>query len=530
MITPHTEQVVAVSEWASFVRATDPAWRWTWWSAPAVAPALTSRPVARCFDIAAVHRLLAGGAADEPARAWAYVRDLPADGIPADRQSADDLFAVQTEPALVRSDGHLDPRAGGPGWSPDPSQLLEWARLAAATATAQADRLAAREHGLETAASESAAAQLCLELERDGLPVDRVALEQLLGELIGPRPRDEQDAAANRRARDAIVWRHAPAGRPVDLRNPAVVRDLLRSAGIVVDDTRAWQLEPYRAVSPLVDALLTWRKAERIATTYGWSWVERCLGSDDRLRGPWHPSDGGAGRMTAGAGLHSLPAPLRPAIAAPPGRVLVRADLGQVEPRVLAVVSGDPAFAQATRADDLYAVVARQLAIERPVAKIAVLAAMYGQTSGSAGQALARLERAYPVAMDYLRTAARQGESGEPVETYGGRLVPVTGGGDLATTRARGRFTRNAVVQGAAAELFKAWALTVRHEIAPLGGRIVMCLHDELLVEVPQEHATAAAEAVDRALADASRRWSHGAPVRFVSDTQVVRRWSEAKG
>ena len=45
--------------------------------------------------------------------------------------------------------------------------------------------------------------------------------------------------------------------------------------------------------------------------------------------------------MTATAGLHNLPADLRPAVAAEPGHVFVRADLGQIEPRVLAAVSGD---------------------------------------------------------------------------------------------------------------------------------------------------------------------------------------------
>uniref|UniRef100_UPI001F088788 DNA polymerase n=1 Tax=Janibacter anophelis TaxID=319054 RepID=UPI001F088788 len=94
---------------------------------------------------------------------------------------------------------------------------------------------------------------------------------------------------------------------------------------------------------------------------------------------------------------------------------------------------------------------------------------------------------------------------------------------------ARGRFARNAVIQGSAAELFKAWAATARVVLRPLDGRIVLCLHDELLVHVPQARAQEAAAAVDRALTDAARRWLGGDQVRFVADTSVVRRWSEAK-
>ena len=92
--------------------------------------------------------------------------------------------------------------------------------------------------------------------------------------------------------------------------------------------------------------------------------VEQRTYADDRLRGSWTACDGAGGRMTADTGLHNLPAALRPGVAAHVGQVLVRADLGQIEPRVLAVVSGDRTFAEATRADDLYAPVAARLGVE----------------------------------------------------------------------------------------------------------------------------------------------------------------------
>ncbi len=271
--------------------------------------------------------------------------------------------------------------------------------------------------------SESAAAVLCLELERDGLPVDRAAAEDLIAASAGARPLDDADAARIRGERDALVLRHARGRERTDLRNPAQVRDLLLSVGVDVPNTRAWVLEPYRHTHPLVDALLRWRKDERIATTYGYRWLDDHVGSDDRLRGGWTACDGAAGRMTAQNGLHNLPAPLRPAICAAPGHVFVRADLGQIEPRVLAVVSADRAFAEATRADDLYAPVAAKLGADRPKAKVAVLAAMYGQRSGAAGEALKDLERAYPVAMGLLDRAYADGVARRPVRTWGGRLI-----------------------------------------------------------------------------------------------------------
>jgi DNA polymerase-1 len=288
-----------------------------------------------------------------------------------------------------------------------------------------------------------------------------------------------------------------------------------------VPDTRAWRLEPHRATSPAVAALLDWRRAERFTTTHGYRWLDEHVGADGRLRGTWTAAEG-AGRMTASAGLHNLPAALRPAVVAEPGHVLVRADLGQVEPRVLAVVSLDGALTAAAAQPDMYAPVAAALGCDRPTAKTAVLAAMYGQTSGTAGQALERMAAAYPRAFAHLQEAERVGREGGNLRTWGGRLLPLGTGG-------HGRFARNAVVQGAAAELFKVWAAAVRSGL-PDGGQVVLCLHDELLLHVPEPAAERAVALLHAALAEAAHRWGAGTGVRFVADVAVSRRWSGAQG
>ena len=122
--------------------------------------------------------------------------------------------------------------------------------------------------------------------------------------------------------------------------------------------------------------------------------------------------------------------------------------------------------------------------------------------------------------------AYEAGASRQTLRTYGGRLIPL----DVVTdSGARGRFARNALIQGSAAELFKAWAATVRHTVAPLGGQLVLCLHDELLVHVPEAAAPQTAEAVTAALHDSARRWAGTDAVRFVADVSVIRTWDEAK-
>jgi DNA polymerase-1 len=511
--------------------------RWVVWSGETAAILTAGQArVATCWDIAAVHRLLFGGWQAGPALAWARLHPrelatLPASGPP-------DLFAQGDggdpgEP--IGPSGHIRPEWADGDWRAGPERVARWAGLARAAAVLQRDALAGldgRPMAPATAHSESAAELLCAELSADGLPMSRAAAEQVLAGFIGPRPRDEAEAARNRRARDALVLRHAPEGVTADLRSPAQVKTLLAAIGVDVPDTRAWRLKALREAHPLVAALLEWRKAERIATTYGYGWLDQHLGPDDRLRGAWTGSDGAAGRMTASGGLHNMPAAMRQAVVAGDGHVFVRADLGQIEPRVLAAVSGDRALAGATRADDLYAPVADQLGVDRPTAKVAVLGAMYGQTTGHGAQALRRLKQAYPVAMAYLEDGDRSGQHRRDVRTYGGRLVSMAdpGGGDSpARVAARGRYGRNALIQGAAAELFKMWAVTVRAR-AGAGPRIVLCLHDELLVHTRADQGQAVAGLVDDCLQEVARRWAPGAPVRFISDTSVVQRWSEAKG
>lgn len=530
--------------------------RWVWWANDVPARLIAGGlRVATCWDLAAVHRLLHGGWRAEPARIWAALHDLPVAALPRSGQlnlldGALD-FDVDTSDGAggdgdggdpespIRPDGYLRPEWIDGGWARTAMRAQAWAALALSAQAQQEAALAALRVGgdpLGTARSESAAELLCAELEADGLPVDLDRARELIGDIIGPPARDDAHAGELRRARDAAVLSHAPAGQTPDLRNPLQVKALLARVGIDVPDTRSWRLAPFRGAHPLIEPLLAWRRSERIATTYGYGWLERHVGVDARLRGGWTGSDGAAGRMTAQAGLHNLPTELRSAIAAPTGHVLVRADLGQIEPRVLAVVTGDAALALATQDDDLYLPVARRLGVERAVAKVAVLAAMYGQTSGAAGQALKGLESAYPTAMDRLRDAYESGRAGTPVRTYGGRLVQVgplpldlDEAGERAALASRGRYIRNAVIQGAAAELFKAWAATVRTRTAPLGARIVLCLHDELLVEAPIEAGDAVARALGDCLQEAARRWAPGSSVRFVADVSILRRWSEAK-
>ncbi len=248
--------------------------------------------VATCWDIAAVHRLLFGGWRADPARVWARLHHLALETMPT--MAPPDLFTCADDNGdgedPVQPDGYIRPEWAAGGWARTPGRVLRWAELASRVAALQQASVAELEDRPRAGAlarSESTAELLCAELSTEGLPMDRAVAEGIVAQIVGPRPRTDIEVADQRAQRDAEVLRHAPARGHVDLRSPGQVRSLLAGAGIELPDTRAWRLRALAGTHPLVDALLAWRKAERVATTYGYAWLDEHLGDDGRLRGSW---------------------------------------------------------------------------------------------------------------------------------------------------------------------------------------------------------------------------------------------------
>jgi DNA polymerase-1 len=231
-------------------------------------------------------------------------------------------------------------------------------------------------------------------------------------------------------------------------------------------------------------------------------------------------------------------------VVADPGRVLVVADAGQLEPRVLAAMSRDRNLIAATQQGDLYAALAAQ-ALGRPEAraeaKLGMLSAMYGGGTGSA--ALAALRRRFPAALDLLETAAQAGHGGASVRSVLGRTSPPAREGwldgltaEAATGRARayGRFTRNFVVQASAADwasVLLAGLRTRLHELpagpGPDRPRLVFFQHDEVLVEAPEALGEAVVAAIGDAGAEATRLVLGDAGVRVPLEAAVVRSYAD---
>jgi DNA polymerase-1 len=263
--------------------------------------------------------------------------------------------------------------------------------------------------------------------------------------------------------------------------------------------------------------------------------------------------------VTNGGGALQIPKVIRRAVVADPGWRLVVADADQMEPRVLAAISRDPGLMEvAGRESDLYQSVSdHAFSGDRAQAKLAVLGAVYGQTSGDGLKNLAALRRRFPMAVAYVDEAARAGEEGRLVRTWLGRTCPpAAGAGDDAAeeagipqddggepssvegwvpgyastnARARGRFARNFVVQGSAAD----WALlmlaALRRTCADMAAELVFFQHDEVIVHCPKEETDTIVAAI-REAADTAGRLTFGqTPVRFPFTTAVVECYADAK-
>ncbi len=581
---------------ARYERSGDGSVRWVWSRAADHYPALLRAGVriGRCHDVALAERLLlgregrAGEAASLPA-AWARLRGAPAPaGLAASNGGGQAGSGRGAGGEVPSGQGALFEDAGT--GRPDARATLE--ALIAVHAD-QLRRIAADEHPARFAAlvaAESAGGLAATEMTFAGMPWRADVHDELLTGMLGPRP--PAALAGTRPARLAELAAQISAalgGRPVNPDSPAQLIRALAAAGVRVPSTRFSVLR--EADHPAIAPLLEYKELSRLHAAHGWAWLDAWV-SGGRFRPEYVVGGVVSGRWASrGGGALQIPRVLRRAVVADPGWALVVADAAQLEPRVLAALAGDRAFTEAAAGGDLYEGLASVFGGDRRKAKIALLSAMYGGAGGEAGQLLAVLRRRFPAASGYVEAAARAGEEGRVVRSVLGRTCPPPSAAWRAITvepgdpeaerdpgagraaRARGRFTRNFVVQASAAD----WALVLlaalRRRLAALpvpnerpgvlpsargagvagsagpvgladsGGtappsvgrwdslapHLVFFQHDEVIVHCPAAMAQAVVAAVAEAAAEAGRTVFGVTQVRFPMTTAVVSCYADAK-
>ncbi|MFI9271571.1 bifunctional 3'-5' exonuclease/DNA polymerase [Kitasatospora sp. NPDC052896] len=520
--------------------------RWVWATADSgYVPLLPRLPhrLGRCHDLRLVEGLLLGhedrfGQPRSLGAAWARLRGLP---VPDDLPEAgptddqDTLFA----PDRLQLPPGTDPLTAVLAVHADQQR-----RLRAIEGEAERSRFRL------LAAAESAGALAAAEMAHDGLPWRTEVHDALLAELLGPRP-SVPGARPTRLAALAEQLQQALGGRPFNPDSHTQVLRAFAERGIPLTSTRSWELR--QVDHPAAELVIRYKELARIHTAHGWAWQEAWV-RGGRFRPEYVVGGVVSGRWASrGGGALQIPRILRGAVVADPGWRLVVADAAQLEPRVLAALSGDVGLARTAAGGDLYqALAATAFQGDREKAKLGLLGAMYGQTSGDIGILLATLRRRYPQAMGYVEAAARTGEEGGIVRSRLGRSCPPPSaawldlteaagpgaeGADPAgrSARARGRFTRNFVIQASAADWALALLAALRRRLlalddAPAGRpHLVFFQHDEVVVHTPAALAEEVAGAVAESAVEAGRLVFGDSPVRFPLSTAVVECYADAK-
>ena len=396
-------------------------------------------------------------------------------------------------------------------------------------------------------AAESAGAMIAAEMQHTGVPWREELHEQILSDYLGPRPpHGHRPAKLEALTAELRQLLNSPALNPD---SPQELMRALHRNGIEVKTTRQWELK--ESSHPAIEPLLAFKKLSRLHAANGWAWLDAWV-KNGRFQPEYVVGGVVSGRWASrGGGALQIPRQIRGAVHADPGHKLIVADASQLEPRVLVALAQDAKMAEAARDKDLYAGIAAQgFGGDRAKAKVALLGAIYGATTGESGRLMPQLTRTYPRAVGFVEQAAREGEAGRTVTSRLGRSSPPPSGRWLQSqqstsaeeqrradslARSRGRFTRNFVVQGSAADWAACWLAELRRRLRAMradgapAGNLVFFLHDEVMVHCPDAAVEDCIRAIEEAATAAKELLFGRIPVEFPVSVAVVDSYDNAK-
>ena len=397
------------------------------------------------------------------------------------------------------------------GGSAEPGSEPE---LIAALRDALMPRLAENELGSLFREIELPVARILAEMEETGIAVDAEALKTLSGEMGAKLARMEQECYR-------LVGRQFNINSPNQLRQ-VLFEDLKLSAkGLKKTksgfSTDADTLEKLAAVHPLPRQLLEYRAIAKLKSTYSDALPELVDPATGRLHTLFHQALTATGRLSStDPNLQNIPTRsedgrrIRRAFVAPPGSLLLSADYSQIELRVLAHLSGDATLIDAfRRGEDIHARTAAEVfgrdprSIEaegRRLAKVINFGIIYGmgpqRLAGELGISLKEaseyiqryFERLPGVDTYMKKCLAEARERGWVSTMYGRRRYLPELNSPQGGARAQAeRIAINTPLQGTAADLIKLAMIRVDGAIKQQkwSSRILLQVHDELLIEVP---------------------------------------------
>ena len=391
--------------------------------------------------------------------------------------------------------------------------------------------------------------EVLAEMETDGVLVDRTALAAF-GTMLAQRIDVSQEQ----------VW--SLAGESFNINSPQQLgRILFDKLGLPPEkktrrgySTNAEVLEKLRGKHDIIDAILEYRQLTKLKSTYV-DGLSKVMPPDCRIHTTFQNTVTATGRLSStDPNLQNIPvrtelgAELRKMFVAPPGHVLVDADYSQIELRLLACISQDPSMIQGFNSgEDVHAITASQVfgvPLEevtpsmRRSAKAVNFGIVYGISAFSLSQdigvtvaeAKEYMEKYfahYSGVRSYMADIVVKAKTDGYVSTLYGRRrwVPELKSSNYNTRSFGERVALNAPIQGTAADIMKAAMLKVRNRLRAEGlkGRLILQVHDELIVECPAEEA----EAVSRLLKEEMESVI-SLPVRLIAETASGQTWADA--
>jgi DNA polymerase-1 len=388
-------------------------------------------------------------------------------------------------------------------------------------------------------------------MERAGVRVDAELLRAQSGQLTA-------------RMRELEAQAHLEAGGSFNLDSPKQLQEILfgKLAIPVIRKTPTGQpstaedvLEELAAGYPLPKLILEYRGVAKLKSTYTDKLPQQIDAVTGRIHTSYHQAVAATGRLSSSdPNLQNIPIRtpegrrIRQAFVAPTGFSLVAADYSQIELRIMAHLSGDAGLLRAFAEDrDIHQATAAEVfgtsleavsSDQRRSAKAINFGLIYGMSAfGLARQlGIGRADaqkyvdlyfQRYPGVRRYMEETRRQAREAGFVETLFGRrlYLPEIQSRNQALRQSAERSAINAPMQGTAADIIKRSMIDVDGwlQAAGLPARLIMQVHDELVLEV----ADAAIEATVAGLRQRMARAAELA-VPLKVDVGVGRNWDEA--
>ncbi|MDQ1442924.1 MAG: polymerase, partial [Acidimicrobiaceae bacterium] len=299
--------------------------------------------------------------------------------------------------------------------------------------------------------------------------------------------------------------------------------------------TDAQSLEKLRGQHPIIEALLHYREVEKLRSTYGDALLAE-VAADGRIHATFNQTVARTGRLSSDQpNLHNIPIrsdegrEFRRAFIPAAGCRFLVADYNQIELRVIAHLAEDPGLVEAFRAGiDIHNVTAARVfgvdgadvtLAQRSKAKMVSYGLAYGMESYGLAQRLAipvdeatqilhAYFEAFPNVKAYMDRVVAEARSRGYTETLFGRRrqIPELQAGNYRIRQAGERQAMNAGIQGLAADIFKAALVRIDRRLdgAGMASRLVLQVHDEVILEVPPAEEQAAAALVAEAMTGAA--------------------------